>query len=513
MRARATLIVMAALSALPVLAGATDLIASIRSGDTAAAQAAIRAGADVNVQLGDGSTPLLWAVYRVDYPVVEALLTRGAKPDVRNALGATALTEALNLADPELVRLLLKAGADPNLGNEDDQSPLMLAARAGSLPIVKQLVKAGAKVNVREDTRQQTALMWAVGANSPDVTDFLIAHKAEVDVRSAVNDWGNQITSEPRAQYRPTGGLTPLLYATRSGCKPCVKSLLDAGANIDRPTPDGVTPLMNAIDNLQYDVANYLLDRGANPHLVDWWGRTALYIAIDMRNYGQRFLTGAGNAPAEGSAPPEHQPPLEIARRLLALGVNPNTQLGFHRPGRGGNSARFTDDLLTTGATPLLRAVVGADHDAVDLLLQHGALVDLPNVMGVTPLMAISGIGASPRDSRGFYGSDAQDRALAILPLLLKAGADVNARISDTSGRTAIIARPSSMTNREGQTALFGAINWGWTRVARYLIEHGARLDVKDAAGKTVSDALKGAAGGRDFQASDEMAKIVSAAR
>jgi hypothetical protein len=63
------------------------------------------------------------------------------------------------------------------------------------------------------------------------------------------------------------------------------------------------------------------------------------------------------------------------------MGVNPNTQLNMHRPGRGGNSGRFTDDLLTTGATPLLRAAVAFDprHGTV---LQQQRDCHLPNVMG-----------------------------------------------------------------------------------------------------------------------------------
>ena len=498
--------------ALPVLASAEDLSSLIRGGDVRGSIAAIRAGADVNAQQSDGSTPLLWAVYDVDHELVQELLSHGADPNVRNSLGATALTEAVNLADEQMVRSLLKARADPNLGNDFGQTPLMLAASTGSLPIVEMLVKAGARVNDHEKTRDQTPLMWAVGNGNAAVVDFLIRHKAEVDVRAAANDWGNQITSEPRAQYRPSGGLTPLLYATRFGCLECARLLLKAGADINRPTPDGVTPLMNAIDNLRYEMADFLLDQGANPHLIDWWGRNALYVAIDMRSYGPRFAAGAANQPAEGPAPPEHPEPLELARRLLEMGVNPNVQLDMHRPSRGGNQGRFTDDSLTTGATPLLRAAVAHDRQAVELLLQHGALVDLPNVMGVTPLMAASGVGVSVRDTRGWYGSDAQDRALAVLPLLLAAGADINARIDDTSSHTAIIARPSSMTNRQGQTALFGAINWSWTRVAKFLLDNGARVDVKDAAGKTVLDALSGNAGGRDFRASDEMSGLIKAA-
>jgi hypothetical protein len=99
------------------------------------------------------------------------------------------------------------------------------------------------------------------------------------------------LTGEPRNQYRPTGGLTPLLYAARSGCTDCVQALLDAGADPNRPNPDGVTPLMVAIDNFAFDTAKLLFERGANPHVWDWWGRTALYTA-----WGSASLS-AGRSP------------------------------------------------------------------------------------------------------------------------------------------------------------------------------------------------------------------------
>ena len=134
----------------------------------------------------------------------------------------------------------------------------------------------------------------------------------------------------------------------------------------------------------------------------------------------------------------------------------------------------------------------------MELLLKHGAIVDLPTSWVSTPFMAAAGLGLSPRDTRGSYGPDAPEKSLVVLKQLLAAGADVNARVTDTSSRSAVIARPSSMTNRQGQTAIFGAINWGWTLVASFLLENGARVDIKDAAGKTVLDALKGQAGGRE---------------
>jgi ankyrin repeat protein len=103
---------------------------------------------------------------------------------------------------------------------------------------------------------------------------ILIGQKADVNARALANDWPTQMTGEPRNQYRPTGGLTPLLYAARSGCKDCVAALLDAGADVNHPNPDGVTPLMVAMDNFAFDTAKLLFERGANPHVWDWWGRT-----------------------------------------------------------------------------------------------------------------------------------------------------------------------------------------------------------------------------------------------
>ena len=163
-----------------------------------------------------------------------------------------------------------------------------------------------------------------------------------------------------------------------------------------------MTPMMMALDNGYPDVARYLLDHGANPHTWDWWGRTPLYVAVTMRG---------GRDSRPGPRPPES---LAFIKALLDAGVNPNAQLAFKEPSRGGRDNRFRDDLLTTGATPLLRAAQTFDNDVVRALLAHGALVDLPNASGVTPFMAAAGIGT--RTAAGVLGPGAPEnvgRALA----------------------------------------------------------------------------------------------------
>jgi ankyrin repeat protein len=464
------------LSALAATAHAQSGLADrIQAGDRRAALAMIAAGADVNQAQPDGTTPLQWAAYRVDRELLNALLKKGARANVVNRYGASPLAEAVRVANAELVGMLLEAGADANVANEDGQTALMLAARTGNVAVADLLVRQGADVNRRERFKDQSAVMWAAGEGQADMVAFLVSKGADLSVRARSTDWESQISNEPRVQYRPVGGLTPLLYAARAGCLGCVKAMVEAGVDKDRPNPDGMTPMIMALDNGFPDVARYLLERGANAHTWDWWGRTPLYVAVTMRG---------GQDSRPGARTPES---LALVNALLDAGVNPNAQLAFKEPSRGGRDNRFRDDLLTTGATPLLRAAQTFDHDVVRALLAHGALVDLPNASGVTPFMAAAGIGT--RTGAGVLGFGPAENVVAhsleAMDLLRKAGADVNARITDITSLTARIARPNTLSDRQGQTTLFFAAEAGRTEVVGYLLEHGAKVDVTDDKGRT----------------------------
>ena len=469
----------------PGTRAASPLADLLQQGRVAEAARLLDDGADVNATQADGSTPLLWAVYRQDAALVERLLDEGADASAGNRYGSTPLAEAAKLGDAALVELLLDAGADADSPNGDGQTALLLATRTGSIDVAELLLEHGANVDATETWRGQTALMWAVDDGDAALARLFIEHGADVTARAFDNDWGAQITSEPRAQYRPTGGLTPLLYAARSGCIECIDAILGAGEPVDRPSPDGVTPLMLAIDNTQYAAAAHLLDRGANPHYQDWWGRTALYLVVDMQSYP----AGVDQPPAEA---------LALIRRLLDADVAVNPQLNMHRVGRGGNSQRFVDDLLTTGATPLLRAAITHDHEVMQILLDAGALVDLPNVMGVTPLMAAAGFGVrepgfGANRAPDFDGDqEIEDKVIRSLQILLDAGADINARVTDNKSRTARIARQSTLTDAQGQSALFSPAARGWQRVVEFMLAAGADPDFDDERGFRAVDAALG---------------------
>ena len=175
-------------------------------------------GADVNAPEPDGTTALHWAVQRNDVDLVSRLLRAGAKVNVKNSFGVSPMSEAALTANPALLDRLLAAGADVESPNADGQTALMVVARTGQVEAARVLMKKGAKVNAVEKWRGQTALMWAVAQGHTAMVKELIASGADVNARSTVNDWDRQVTGEPRAVYRPAGGLTPLLFAAREGC-------------------------------------------------------------------------------------------------------------------------------------------------------------------------------------------------------------------------------------------------------------------------------------------------------
>jgi ankyrin repeat protein len=403
-------------------------------------------------------------VHHDDAELVRRLLEAGAQVGVANDYGATPMSEAAVVADVAVLGALLDAGADVDSANADGQTALMVVARGGNTAALKLLIERGADVNARELRKGQTALMWAVAQGHAEVVDLLLANGADVEARSKVNDWERMVTAEPRQKNLMPGGFTPLLYAARQGCLECAKSLIGAGAAVDATDPDGVTPLISALLNAHFDTAKYLLEAGANVNKWDFWGRTPLYLAVDFNTLPH------GGRPDRLSL--DDTTNLEMIDILLAAGANPNAQLKLFPPYRSLRMDRGADAILDIGTTPLLRAARGADIAAIERLAAAGALLDLPQRDGITPLMAAVGAGASSTDTRGKFRTELD--ALETADALLAAGAAIDE------------------LDARGRTALHYAAAAGYTDVAKRLVEKGASLLVADADGVTPIDAANG---------------------
>ena len=442
--------------------------------------ASARMASDVHARQPDGSTALQWAAYGGDVDEVRRLIAAGADVNARNDFGASAMSVAAAAGNAAVIQALLKGGADPESPNTEGQTALMAVARTGSVEAARALLKAGADVNAKERWGGQTALMWAASQRQPEMIRVLLKAGARVDERGKVNDWARKVTAEPREKAMDRGGFAAIHYAAREGCIECIRALLDGKADVDRGDGFGTPPLVLALMNLRFDTAKALIEWGADVNLWDFHGQTPLYAAIDTN----RVPRGARpDVPSTDTTTG-----LDIAELLIARGANVNAQLKLRLPGRampGDRNGEFRTQ--TTGATPLMRAAVACDLPAIELLLKHGALVDLPISDGTTPLFGtVIGSNTRARDK-------SENDALAALRLLKAAGADP-AKAVGQGWRTLHIIHLHTMDQARvpGTTLLMMAVARDWKRVVRLLAEWGVDLDAKDSDGLTALDYAMG---------------------
>jgi len=410
----------------------------------------------------DGATALHAAVRQNDAGSVSAIIKRGADVNAATRYGVTPLGLAALNGDPTIVRTLLDAGANPNGATPGGETPLMTASRVGRVEAVQLLLDHRAIVDAKTSSRKQTALMFAVTENHPDVVKLLIAHGADVNAHTAVMmPEGEYVPARPgfaagtgliRQRALPTaeGGMTPLLFAVRDGNRDMMRLLLELGADIEQTSGNHTSPLVIALLNGQVATATELLARGAKPNAADDYHRAALFAAIELRNANRgTLLFGDG------------QDPLNLITQLLQKGADPN-----HRTDTTPVHGWMQLDASWVnfdGQTPFIRAALSGDIEVMQLLLAHGADPNIATKEGTTALMAAAGINWVP----GQTHSRSEANYIAAVKLCLDRGADVNA------------------TNSLKLAAIHGAANRGWTSIIQILADHGAKLDVKDVADRT----------------------------
>ncbi|MDX1577357.1 MAG: ankyrin repeat domain-containing protein [Gemmatimonadota bacterium] len=294
------------------------------------------------------------------------------------------------------------------------------------------------------------------------------------------------------------GGMSALHYAARDGHADVVAALLAAGADIDRPTGgDRSTPLLLAAINGHYDLARWLLERGADPNLASEDGVAPLYAVIANR-WAPKALY-----PQPTAFKQQETSYLALMDALLAAGADPNARVETHIW-----YASFNFDLLGVnfmGATPFWRAAYALDVPAMELLVANGADPHVPTRKpperrrrrpgddeeeeeedpsglppvevggpGIPPIVAAAGVGYG-RARAGNSHRHAPDSWLAAAKYLVEVvGADPNAR------------------DHDGFSALHYAAARGDNELIEYLVSKGADPTVVARTGQTTVDMANG---------------------
>ena len=455
---------LSAASAHSAAAAEARLADAVMSGDKEILRTLPTDRANINAPQPDGTTALHWAVRHDDVATADALIKAGADVKAANRYGVTPMALAATNGNPAMIRRLLDAGADPNSANPGGETALMTAARTGKVDAVTLLLDRGANVNAKDTVHAQTALMWAVLENHADMVKLLLARGADVNAHTNVTvpkgeyvparaggASGNGIIRQ-RALPTADGGMTPLLFAVRDGNTEMTRLLLEHGADIQQSSGNKTSPLLIALLNGQVGIATELLERGADPNAADAYGRAALFAAIDLRNF---------NHEKYGDLPTDGRDPLDLIKVLLkkGAGVNAKTETV---PVHG--LMQFDGSWVNfDGETPFVRAALSGDIEVMRMLIEKGADPNIGTTQGTTALMAASGINWIP----GQTYSHSEAEYVEAVKLCLDRGADANA------------------ANSLGLTAMHGAANRGWESVIQILADHGAKLDVKDNAGRT----------------------------
>jgi ankyrin repeat protein len=441
-----------ALLAVPLLvlarvgvAGAAEvaLVDAVKAVDKAAVRALLAQRVDVNAPQPDGTTALHWAANKDDAEVVDLLIRAGANVKASNRYGVTPLWLACINGNATSIEMLLKAGADANTVLPEGETVLMTAARTGKVDAVSVLLRYGAEVNVKEGWHGQTALMWAAAEGHPAVIRALVERGADIRARS-------------------NGGFTPLLFAAREGQIGAVQALLAAGADLNEALPVmrrgretatnpavkpgepevGLNTFLLAAGNAHYELAAWLLDRGADPNAAPQ-GWTALHQVSWVRKTG---VAGSNNPPPDGSG---NMTALDFVRKLVAKGATVNVRV-TKQPSMG------LTTLNAIGATPFLLAARTADADLMRLLVELGADPKLSNEDNTTPLMVAAGVGTqNPGEDPG-----TEPEVLEAVKVAFDLGNDLHA------------------VDKNGETVMHGAAYKHVPSVVRFLAEKGAPRDV-----------------------------------
>jgi uncharacterized protein len=274
-----------------------------------------------------------------------------------------------------------------------------------------------------------------------------------------------------------------------------VQALLDAGADINQPSAgDKTSPLLIATINGHFDLAQLLLEKGADPAAASENNATPLYAALNVE-WAPKSLYPQPRAQVN-----QKTTYLELMKAFLDKGADPNLRLNKKVWYSG-----YSFDLSgvdETGATAFWRAAYASDVEAMKLLVSYGAdpnirtkriagrgrfgdvdrevkdVSGLPPVPvggpAVTPLQAAAGVGYGEGFAANSHRFAPTGMLAAVKYLIEELQVDVNAY------------------DHEGNTALHHAAARGDVEMIEYLVSKGADVHAVSREGRTTADMANG---------------------
>ncbi|XP_020288060.1 ankyrin-1-like, partial [Pseudomyrmex gracilis] len=160
--------------------------------------------------------------------------------------GYVLLRDAIWNRHTEVIKLLLTSGCKVNnYTKKSYNTPLHFAVINGDIEIVKMLLDRSANINIGNQFGR-TPLHNAMENKKIEIAELLLDYGATVNASDSF-------------------GVTPLCLAVRQRHVDGVKMLLDRSANVNTQTQwSGTTPLHDAMENKQIEIAELLLNHGAN---------------------------------------------------------------------------------------------------------------------------------------------------------------------------------------------------------------------------------------------------------
>jgi uncharacterized protein len=233
----------------------TPLMAAIAGGDTALAHRLLAVpGIDLSIGDSFGGAPALIAAARCgDLALVEAMLAAGADAGVCGGDGRSAVAHAIEAGHPGIACRLLDAGAGGDL-----VGPLVDAAYRGQGNVVDRLLALGAPID-GTNSADNTALVGAAWSGRDAMVEALLDRGADL----------------------AASGVRALEFAANAGHSSTVRLLAGRGVPLDERNAYGWTPLMTAAWQGHDSVVAGLLALGADRHIKDDTGKTAIDWARD----------------------------------------------------------------------------------------------------------------------------------------------------------------------------------------------------------------------------------------